>query len=412
MNERNSWLYENYGITIKYLAGGPDDYFIDKAVINMIVANTEDYDIVCDGLTTMASLAGGGYLYPLNGLSEYLDINHSWWDQGVNDALSLYDEIYYAAGDILITDDEYTYCVLFNKNLMESNLVYADYEDRSLYKIVGDSDWTYDTMFAIAKKCAALTSGGTTMTLDDTWGYVGDIGCLQIMMAAGGYRMAQKDAEGNPSLDVASETAVTLFDKLVGYMNDATYSKFMERFGVEGYYGVAENMFADGRIAFYNVKLSALTTILNNTESTATIGVLPMPKASSSQDNYYNAAAPLHFSCVGIPISVSEERLDTVCAAMEAMGYLGQRSLTKAYIETTLKIKRADQSEDSDMIDLILKTRCFDLALVYDWGKLNSFFNQFSGAANTAFISKWETVAPTAQADMEKTITFFKEQKN
>ena len=406
VNNRNQWLLENYGIEIQYIASSSTDYFIDNEVIKMINAGG-GYDVVCDGLTTMASLAKNGYLYSLNDASEYLDLSHSWWDNRVTEALSIGGRVYYAAGDILITDDEYTYCLLFCKDLIDRNLVSSDFGGRSLYEVVKDGDWTYDKLFAAAKKCAAITSGGTAMTLDDTWGYVGDIGCLQIMMAGGSYVMAETNNDDIPTLNVASETAMNLFDTLIGYMNDGSYSKFTERFGVEGYYGVAEKMFAEGRIAFYNVKLASLTTILNNTETEVAIGVLPMPKASDDQDNYFNSAAPLHFSCIGIPNSVEEERLDTVCAALEALGYLGQQQLTKAYIETTLKIKRADQTEDADMIDLILTTRCFDLAVVYNWGGLNSFFNKFAGATNTDFKSSWDTISGQAQSDMEDTIAAF-----
>ena len=47
---------------------------------------------------------------------------------------------------------------------------FSDFGGRSLYEVVKDGDWTYDKLFAAAKKCAAITSGGTAMTLDDTWG--------------------------------------------------------------------------------------------------------------------------------------------------------------------------------------------------------------------------------------------------
>lgn len=73
VNDRNQWLFDHYGIQIKYIASGHEDYFINAAVENMILSGGDDYDVVCDGLTTMAILAGGGYLYSLNGLSEYLD---------------------------------------------------------------------------------------------------------------------------------------------------------------------------------------------------------------------------------------------------------------------------------------------------------------------------------------------------
>lgn len=407
VRDRNMWLFDHYGLTVKYIADTSGNYFITDSVANMIMNGEDTVDIVCDGLTTVASLAGSGFLYPLNDISPNLDLNHSWWDQRVEEALSINNMIHYAAGDILITDDEYTYCLLYNKDLMESHGIYNNFEGRSLYDVVNDGDWTYDALFSTAKQCAGKTSGGDIMTLADTWGYVGDISCLEMMMAGGGYMMVEKNSDDIPELRVTSEYATNLFSTLIDYMNDSSYSKFMERFGVDGYYGEAEKMFGEGRIAFYNVKLAALTTVLRNTESDVAIGVLPMPMASSDQSDYYNAAAPLHFSCVAIPTSVDEDRLDLICAGLEAMGYLGQKSLTKAYIETTLKIKRADQSEDADMIDLILRTRCFDLAQVYGWGGLNSFFNVFAGTSNTAFVSSWDAIAEKANSALEETISYF-----
>lgn len=59
------------------------------------------------------------------------------------------------------------------------------------------------------------------------------------------------------------------------------------------------------------------------------------------------------------------------------------------------------------MIDLILRTRCFDLAQVYGWGGLNSFFNVFAGTSNTAFVSSWDAIAEKANSALEETISYF-----
>ncbi|MDL2287325.1 extracellular solute-binding protein [Eubacteriales bacterium OttesenSCG-928-G02] len=408
VKNRNDWIYDTYGIEIKYMSEPNGEYFITKTVEAEIETQLGTFDVICDGLTTLAALSLNGYLYDLSTINKNLDLSKPWWDNRVTEAISINNKVFYAAGDILITDDEYTYCLLYNKDLMATNNVYNTIGFESLYDAVNKGKWTYDMMFSIGKLCSARISGGDSKTKDDIFGLTADIGCLYYMMTGAGVTLASKNSDDMPALSVYNEENENLLSTLMNYMNDRENVIWTERFYENStMYGDAEAQFGEGRSAFYMSKLGALTTLLQDAESTTKTGILPIPKKDDDQVDYFNTIAPLHFSAVAIPLS-NFDKLEATCIALEALGYLGKKNLTDAYIERTLKIQHSDDTPDSIMVDFILRNRAIDFAVVYDIAGLNSFFNKYASySAELTFNSDWQAIEGKAKDDIQKIIDVF-----
>ena len=312
--------------------------------------------------------------------------------------------MHYVAGDALITDDENVYCILFNKDLYEEQGYAGMFDGRSLYDLVDDGDWTYDAMLRICKESYSDRNGNGRTDPEDGFGLIIDNGCVQVLMAGGGYQMARKDGDDIPYLSVFTEEAVSLFNSVDRITNDRTFLMNADRLGTQDNYGLCTNNFGNGLTTFYMTWLNKLSTLQNY--QNLHVGVLPIPKHTPEQERYYNFAASLHFSVIGIPAN-NGGRLEMTCTALEALGWYGREYLTPAYVDTLLKLRRAEAPEDARMIDLILNNRAFDLALIYDWGGMLSFYNQFAQTQARELQSAWERVASKTQTDMQETIEKF-----
>ena len=401
---RRDWLLEEYGITIQYTPCDAEEYYITEEVNRQMLSGLNEYDLYVDGQYAMSQIARDGYLKDLRSLP-YIDLNNEWYDRYCIENLSVGGKVHYVAGDALITDDENVYCILFNKDLYEEQGYAGMFDGRSLYDLVDDGDWTYDAMLRICKESYSDRNGNGRTDPEDGFGLIIDNGCVQVLMAGGGYEMSSKNEDDFPELTVFNEKAASLFAQVDRITNEKAFVLNSDRIGTTSPYGDVEKNFGDGLTTFYMTKLNSLSELRKYPD--LRFGVLPVPKASAAQEVYCNSAAPLHFSAIGIPLNIAGEELEMTCAALEALGWYGREYLTPAYVETTLKLKRVEAPEDAAMIDLILNNRVFDAATVYNWGGMLSFFNQFALTQSRDFASAWETVANKTMAEMQETIDKF-----
>jgi hypothetical protein len=91
-----------------------------------------------------------------------------------------------------------------------------------------------------------------------------------------------------------------------------------------------------------------------------------MPRFSQEQDGYY---ATLHdgFSVVAVPTTIQGDRLDTLCAVLEAMASASYNIVKPVYYETTLRTKLVNDPQSSEMMDMIMNSVYLDLGYVQSW---------------------------------------------
>lgn len=119
---RNSTVEEKYNVKITPLnqvvegttkGNGPGFTKINQSV----AAGDYAYDAALIGAYDVSTLAYNGLLSDLNSFP-YIDLTKSWWDQKANEDLSIKGIMYYTTGDISMLDNDCTYCVLFNKEMI------------------------------------------------------------------------------------------------------------------------------------------------------------------------------------------------------------------------------------------------------------------------------------------------------
>ena len=202
---RNELIEEEYGITIAAQESESPANDIEAS----ITANTADFDIVCDSVGSMIVHVTDSWFYSLN---ELIALDMPWWDQNANTQLTLSDKIFYVAGDAIFGDDIMTSAVFYNKHIWEER-----YQSTygSIYDMVDNGKWTYDTMFAIAKDFAQPDENGQWKTADAYYGIVTDGYTGATMLTNGsGAVSAYKDEQNNIVLSGGGEASVKAFDIL------------------------------------------------------------------------------------------------------------------------------------------------------------------------------------------------------
>lgn len=140
---RNNLIEDNYGLVIVCDA----DATPMATARPLITAGLCEYDIICDAVCNMLPMVSENCFWSLDDL---LNLDADYYDKNANDNLRIGEKSYFVAGDMLITDDDYTYCCLYNKDMYKNNAdLSGQYGD--IYDIVREGRWTYDIFYEMCK---------------------------------------------------------------------------------------------------------------------------------------------------------------------------------------------------------------------------------------------------------------------
>lgn len=400
--ERNDRIFQDYGVTVVELKKKLADH--QTSVTNEVGSGNNDFQAIVTNTSYSASFATNGYLWNLYADEiDCLDFTKPWWDTGMAEGMSIDDKLYFATGDLLTSDNDATFVILFNKQIV------LDCKIPDLYALVENNEWTMDKLYEFEQLARNDKNGDGTLTYDaDVCGlaYTGDVPFC--MLFGGGVTMCTKDENDLPiyQLDVGRAQDIVDMGKLIfsrDYtidMNAAVNSSNITM------YEMGNKIFGEGHALFMGEVMQCVTR-LRKTE--ADFGILPYPMYNKEQGDYYSM---MHFtaSCVSIPKSVSGERLTMVNAMIEAMAYHAVDTLTEEYYEINLKTKGAKDEQSGPMIDKILANRACDLAYYYQWGD-----NAFATLASCLLPTSGKSVSSQNrrfQTNVEKSISKLVQQMN
>ena len=132
-------------------------------------------------------------------------------------------------------------------------------------------------------------------------------------------------------------------------------------------------------------------------------GVLPNPKFDENQENYYHMMD--EFACIwGIPSNIQNvEMVDVIVNAWAA----NSAELVDGYYEKTLKYKRFDAPDDSEMFDIIRDSIRYEISMMLNLGIVSVIQNSYNQdkAVTTLYASQKKVIEKT----IEKTFKDFVE---
>ena len=167
---RNASVGDKLNIKITDLRGSGSVSEGQTLISNAVKAGTADYDLAMAGGYATSTLAMNNNLYDLNKVP-YLNLAAPWWDQVANKDLQVLGQLFYTTGDISTADNDATYCIMFNKQLID------DYNLQNPYDLVYDDKWTMDNFISMAEQVyedlngnGIFVTGDKNFDTDDRFG--------------------------------------------------------------------------------------------------------------------------------------------------------------------------------------------------------------------------------------------------
>ncbi|MBO5671193.1 MAG: hypothetical protein J6S41_06555, partial [Clostridia bacterium] len=132
-----------------------------KYIEKSVMASDFAYDASLMGAYDVSTLAYNGYLLDLASEVPHIDLSNPWWDQKANTDLAMKGKMFYPTGDISTIDNDCTFCMLFNKNLLNT------YDMEDPYQLVRDGKWTLDKFIEMASQVSGDINGDSKYDEND-----------------------------------------------------------------------------------------------------------------------------------------------------------------------------------------------------------------------------------------------------
>lgn len=388
---RNQTVGERFGVVI----GPVEEFGSTKGagsgytlISKSVLAADNAYDAGMIGGYDICNLACDGYLYDMNALP-HLNLQNPWWDAKAGDDMTIKGRMYFTTGDISTSDNDATYCILFNKKLT------ADFGLPDPYQAVTGGKWTFDFMTGMGKAVSSDLNGDGKSDKNDRFGSI--IWDDTIMGVVNGTleKCASVNSDGEIGLTLYSEKVIDIIGKYTDYIYDKQTCYNYQRVSYDITDPVA--MFSGDRALFF-MQLLDLTSYFRNMETD--FGILPVPKYDEAQEVYGHGIGSWHSQFLCVPAVLESPECSGVI--LEALAAESPDTVTSAYYEKTLIGKYFRDDESTAMLDIILSTRVYDLGWYYQIGKYNDEILYLVYESDTDFTSRYLKYESAALEDVRR----------
>lgn len=391
---RNRYIEEKYNIAIAAIPSGTAD--MAGAVKKSVMAGDNAYDAAVPNMYDQATLAAGKNLIDLKRVP-YLNLSNIWWDQKGNADISVNGKLFFTVGDLFIMDNDATWLVIFNKKLI-TDLVLDD-----PYDIVRNDKWTFDKLLDMCKDISRDVNGDGVMDRNDFYGNVSQGENMTAYYLAAGEKYVKKNPGDLPYTEMDTERSLSVIDKIYDLMYDNTVSFNYWDLKDSEPFKITQKMFENDQAVF---KITALQLVIRMRSMETNFGIIPMPKYELDQKEYAHYVHPTA-SALSIPVTNSDlERTGIILEALAAESYYTVRP---AYYEISINGKFLRDEESIEMLDIILESRVFDLATMFNWSGLGGLLEGMYRSKNKDFVSTYEKNKTAYESAINKTIDAFNE---
>ena len=350
---RNTAIEDRFGIKLEVIS---DSYTGMSTKINQMIQSGDDsFDLIAQHACTAGTIAiNGGFMnwYDI----PYVDLEKPWWSKNANKELSYKNKaIYLAGGDYALSLTSYMYAFFFDKVAVEDYGMTPEY----LYGLVRDGKWTLDTVADVTKDIYKDLNGNDERDIEDFYGIVSSTRSpLNTFMWSCDNPIMKADSDGIPQLVYYQDKTSAIVEKVMGLFFDNTGG-----YTDKNKYTLGDDLFAVGRAMMVPSTFSG--AMKNFRENKNPFGVLPYPKYDEAQTNYYTMSDGSH-ALLSVPVTVKDTEFTGIIT--EALCAESWKNVVPKYYETVLKVKLADDTDTSEMIDIISGGLVFDYGYIYDNG--------------------------------------------
>jgi len=360
-----------------------------EQVINEVTAGGDSYDLVYGNVITVSqALLNAGVIRRVDTLDQ-IDLGREWWVQSLRDVYSIKDKLFFLRGCITVESYTDTCCMLFNKTVAS---MFPEISEEELYDLAREGKWTIDEM----QRIAAFVPENSTGTGIYRYGDSEAVGLL----FSTGLKITNFDEEGAPYIvDALPVEFLDLSQITTGMFSDDSQTPnwdYRKDESKVSKYKVDEDYdwFRDNKALFF---FAGSGDAIYLRQYDVTFGILPMPKGSATQSQYYSYANPWGSGTLTIPKTTAN--IDVTATITEAMGALSQKYVKTAYYDMLLRGQSIFDMESRDMLDIIFSTVVYDMVDIYSggdvnqWGPLMQDLSYDMTYDNTSITSDWKSNA-------------------
>ncbi|MCQ2433538.1 MAG: hypothetical protein MJ175_13125, partial [Clostridia bacterium] len=331
------------------------DTVVNEAV-KSITAGDNDFDVLSAPTYEAVFKTSKGYFRNLYDLPHF-DAKKPYWSQGAIDSLSIGNSLYVVTGSPSISLYRFMYVTAYN------NALFQKYDLDSLIPVVKAGKWTLDYQYNIAKGIYEDLNGDNTAGKEDLYGFVGgartNSDTYWINMNTG---LFVKDKDNYYTFAPDVERYSKGMEQLLRlyYEGTGSYAVPNADDGVRDSH--IQTIFGEGRAVMATTHLYGIEYFLRDMKDEFTI--IPMPKLDEAQENYRTHVQD-QFTSLLVPVTVGDDRLETVGAFLECLGSESYDTVFNAYYETALSYKYLQNAESVDMLHLIFDSVYIEPSVVY-----------------------------------------------
>lgn len=267
------WIILNtYGITVNYIEAR-DNRTIANDITIAMASKDITYEIAFPRVQEAQSLVSLVYDIKEN---DIIDFNHSYFNQASYEAFTVADRTLFIAGNFDFMDEESSYALFVNKDMLVEELGVTD-----LYKRIRNGNWTYDDFKNLAKQVKG-DDGNGIIDDQDWFGYAKTNGTSRFYHYAG-----IKEAVVSPDTglyEIGIDKNLDKITQVISNIIEINTSTDWARTEWGGYNGAnALNAFKEGRVLFYEDMVQRVDD-MNNIDFY--LAIVPFPKLNAEQDDY------------------------------------------------------------------------------------------------------------------------------
>jgi len=391
---RNRTIEAKYNIVIKNVVyvGDIHSNEIYSYIRKSNAAGEYIYDIAFPNMRDAGKLAVENQLVNIKDIP-YIDLTKKWWTPSAVEQLSFAGKLYFTPADIHTGGIERCNVTLFNKNIVEKH------ELENLYNLVDSGQWTLEKLFGMCKTVTLdLDGDGKIQGFNDqygitTWLSHGVYGAY--LLGANEY-IVKKNADDYPELVMNNQRFYDVYEKIRELTQDHNFvaNGNASWLGHEGF----DKLFPADKVLFL---MEVMECAQRFREMQTNFGIIPFPKYNEAQEGYYTYTA-WSASLFSVPISNGE--LERTGIISEALAAESSKTVMPAYIDVALGSKYLRDDESRPMVDLVLNTRVYDLAYIYQWGDIGNVVNNALIGNKKDIVSIYEKTEEKVKTAIEKSI--------
>ncbi|MBO4216424.1 MAG: hypothetical protein J5940_00615, partial [Clostridia bacterium] len=330
-----------------------------------------------------------------------INTDYDCWDQALIRDLALGGKIYGMAGDCTTAEDDYQWVIYFNKAILREN----NLEDP--YQLVYDGKWTLAKLYEMARECKKDLDGDLIIdSYRDIRGLVARAETCRFFWQGAGVRIfSEVQDDGNVKFIANSlGNESDIYKAALDLLNDDCTGGFKNEPSTGSRLGYPDSLvraFTGGHCAFMIEGLYVTTkAALDETDGIGDVeglewGLLPCPKYSEDQTEYYNFVWT-QASYIGIPISLN---LTTASNFLNVYGLMMQSTVQKAF-NNNIAYAYSNDSNVADMLDIVYTTRVYDASYWYASAGIDTNLVQ-DCAVNK---NRWASRIKSGQSTAEQTV--------